>query len=73
MCKPKSIKIPKRFIVDLSKLNPQQRNQYFMILSWSKRRARRYAYLVTHPDYLLVSHTNTSIRGSNCCQSIVSA
>jgi len=48
MCK---IKIPNRFIVDLNKLSIEQKRQYLMIRSWSKRRAKRYAYLVTHPKY----------------------
>ena len=51
MCKPKSIQIPKKFIVDIKKLNPQQRQQYLMIRSWSIKLANRYAYFVTHPEY----------------------
>jgi len=45
------IKIPNRFIVDLSKLSVEQKRQYLMIRSWNKRLAKRYAYLVTHPEY----------------------
>lgn len=45
------IKIPNRFIVDLSKLTVEQKRQYLMIRSWDKRLAKRYAYLVTHPEY----------------------
>lgn len=45
------IKIPNRFIVNLSKLSTEQKRQYLMIRSWSKKRAKRYAYLVTHPEY----------------------
>ena len=69
MCKPKSIQIPKKFVVDINKLNPQQQQQYLMIRSWSKGRANRYAYFVTHPDYLLASQTGKFGRGSNRCRS----
>ena len=51
MCKPKSIQIPKRFVLDINKLTAQQHQQYLMIRSWSIKRAKRYAYFVTHPEY----------------------
>ncbi|MGL6139404.1 MAG: hypothetical protein ACRC2M_19070 [Planktothrix sp.] len=73
MCKPKSIQIPKKFVVDINKLNPQQQQQYLMIRSWSKGRANRYAYFVTHPDYLLHSQIGKFEQASNHYRSMILA
>jgi hypothetical protein len=58
MCKPKSIQVPTIFFVDITQLDEKQMQQYLMISSYNTEIANRYAYFVSHPDYLLSSQIN---------------